>query len=67
MGPIECIIRLFMIEMTLDQTLGNWYHFIKLVHGIKNLLTVKYLLNAVSYFVVINFLSANYCSEECFV
>jgi hypothetical protein len=29
-GPDKCIVCLFMIEMTLDQTLGNWCQFIKL-------------------------------------
>jgi hypothetical protein len=36
--------HLFMIKVTLDQTLGNWYQFIKPNHRVKNLLTVKYLL-----------------------
>jgi hypothetical protein len=40
-GPSERIVHLFMIEMTLDQTFGNWCHFIKPIHRIKNLLTVK--------------------------
>jgi hypothetical protein len=40
-GPFECVVRLFLIEGSLDQTLGNWYHFIKPIHRIKNLLTVK--------------------------
>jgi hypothetical protein len=56
-GPSECVVRLFTIEVTLDQTLGNWYQFIKPIHRIKNLLTLKYLLNAVSCFSVIIFLS----------
>jgi hypothetical protein len=43
--------------VTLDETLGNWSHFLKPVHRIKNSLTVKQLLNSVSYFIVINFLS----------
>jgi hypothetical protein len=42
--------RLFTIEATLDETFGNWYHFIKPTHRIRNLLTVKQLLNAVSYY-----------------
>jgi hypothetical protein len=37
----ERIVHLFIVEVTLDQTLGNWYHFIKPIHHIKNLLTVK--------------------------
>jgi hypothetical protein len=44
--------RLFTFEVTLDQTLGNLYHFIKPIHRFKNLLTVKQLLNAVTYFVI---------------
>jgi hypothetical protein len=42
--PSERVVRLFTIEVTLDQTLENWYHFIKPIHRIKNLLkksTVK--------------------------
>jgi hypothetical protein len=39
--PTERVVRLFTIEVTLDLTLGNWYHFIKPIHCIKNLLTVK--------------------------
>jgi hypothetical protein len=34
-------VRLFTIEVNLDQTLGNWYHFTKPTHCIKNLLTLK--------------------------
>jgi hypothetical protein len=48
-GPSERVVRLFTIEVTLDQILGNWCHFIKPIHRI----TVKELLNVVSYFVVI--------------
>jgi hypothetical protein len=55
-GPSDRVVRLFMIEITLDQTQGNWYHFIKPSHRIKDLLTVKWLLNVVSYFIVIIFL-----------
>jgi hypothetical protein len=55
-GPSMRVVRLVKIEVTLDQALGNWYHF-KPIHRIKHLLTVKYLLNAVSYFIVIIFLS----------
>jgi hypothetical protein len=40
-GPSEPVVRLFTTEVTLDQTMGNWYHFIKPIHRIKNLLTVK--------------------------
>jgi hypothetical protein len=29
-------VNLLLLEMTLDQTLGNWFHFIKLIHHIKN-------------------------------
>jgi hypothetical protein len=39
MGPSVGVVRLFTIEMTLDQTFENWYHFIKPTHRIKNLLT----------------------------
>jgi hypothetical protein len=28
-GLSERDVRFFMMEETLDQTLGNWYHFIK--------------------------------------
>jgi hypothetical protein len=28
-GPSKHVVRLFMIEVTSDQTLGKWYHFIK--------------------------------------
>jgi hypothetical protein len=41
MGPSERVVRLFTIEMALDQTLGNWYHFFKPTHRINNLLTVR--------------------------
>jgi hypothetical protein len=40
-GPSKRSVRLFTIEETFDQTLGNWYRFIKPIHHIKNLLTVK--------------------------
>jgi hypothetical protein len=40
-GPSERDVRLFTIEVASDLTLGNWYHFIKPIHRIKNLLTVK--------------------------
>jgi hypothetical protein len=52
MGPLEHTVCLFTSEVALDQTLGNLYHFIKSNHHIKNLLTVKQLLNVVSYFIV---------------
>jgi hypothetical protein len=39
-GPQERVVRLFTIEVTLERTLWNWYHFIKPIHRIKNLLTV---------------------------
>jgi hypothetical protein len=51
MGLSDRVVGLFTIEVTSHQTLGNWYHFIKPIHRIKNLLTVKYLLNAMSYFI----------------
>jgi hypothetical protein len=41
MGPSERNVGLFAIEESSDQTLGNWYHFIKPIQRIKNLLTVK--------------------------
>jgi hypothetical protein len=40
-SPSGRVVRLFRIEVTLDQILGNWFHFIKPTHRIKNLLTVK--------------------------
>jgi hypothetical protein len=40
-GTSERFVRLFTIEVTLDQALGKWYHFIKPIRRIKNLLTVK--------------------------
>jgi hypothetical protein len=40
-GPSESYILLFAVEVTLDETLGNWYHLIKPLNHIKNLLTVK--------------------------
>jgi hypothetical protein len=36
-GPSEHVVRLFTIEVTLDQILGNFYHFIQPIHRIKNL------------------------------
>jgi hypothetical protein len=50
--PSERVVRLFTTEVTLNQTLGNWYYFIKPIHCIKNLLTVE-LLNVVSYFIIV--------------
>jgi hypothetical protein len=67
-GPSERVVRLFTIEVTLDQTLGNWYHFIKPIHRIKNLLTAKKLLNVVSTrILLLSFLMgcANRYSGEC--
>jgi hypothetical protein len=55
MGPSERVLRLFTIEVTLDRTLGNWYHFIKPIDRFKNLLTIKCLPNVVSYFIVFIF------------
>jgi hypothetical protein len=40
-GPFERVVRLLMTEVTSDQTLGNWYHFMKPIQRIRNLLTVK--------------------------
>jgi hypothetical protein len=40
-SPLEHIVCLFTVEVTSDQTLGNWYCFIKPIHCIKNLLTVR--------------------------
>jgi hypothetical protein len=40
-GPSERAIRLFTIEVTLDQILGDWYLSIKRIHHITSLLTVK--------------------------
>jgi hypothetical protein len=42
-GPSECVLRLFAIEVTSDQIVVNWYPFIKPSHRIKNLLTVVVL------------------------
>jgi hypothetical protein len=56
-GSSERVVRIFAIEITLGQTLGNWHHFIMSIRRIENLLTVKELLNAVSYFGVILLLS----------
>jgi hypothetical protein len=42
-GTSNRIIRLFVIEVALDQILGNWYHFIKPTHRINNLLIVNLL------------------------
>jgi hypothetical protein len=35
MGPSERLVPLLTTEVTLDQTLGNWYHFIKPIHRIR--------------------------------
>jgi hypothetical protein len=56
MGSSERIIRLLSPEVSLDQIMGNWYHFFKPIHRIKNLLTVKEMLNVVPYFIAIIFL-----------
>jgi hypothetical protein len=56
-GPSKHNVRLFMTEVTLDQILGKWYHLIKPTYCIKNFLTVKQLLNVLSYFIVTVFLS----------
>jgi hypothetical protein len=29
MGLSERVVHLLVVEMTLDKTFGNWYHFIK--------------------------------------
>jgi hypothetical protein len=42
MGLSEHVVHLFTIEVTFEETLGNWYHVIKPIHGIQNLLTVKF-------------------------
>jgi hypothetical protein len=34
-GPLEHVVRLFTIEVTLGQTLGKWYHFIEPNHRIE--------------------------------
>jgi hypothetical protein len=40
--PSMWLVRLFTIEVNLDQALGSWYYyFTKLIHRIKNLVTVK--------------------------
>jgi hypothetical protein len=46
-------VPFFTMEVTLDQTPGNWCHFIEPIHRIENVLTVKQLLNTVSYFNII--------------
>jgi hypothetical protein len=51
-GPSESVSRLLTTDFRPD--IGNWYHFIKIIHRIKN---VKQLLQVVSYFVVIIYLS----------
>jgi hypothetical protein len=40
-GSSERVVCLFTIKVTLRQTMGNWYHFIKPIHRIKNSLRVK--------------------------
>jgi hypothetical protein len=44
-GPSKLVVGLFKTYVTLHQTLGNWFHFIEPIDVIKNLLTVKQLLN----------------------
>jgi hypothetical protein len=56
-GLSEHVVLLLMIEVILDQILVNWYLFMKPIHRIKNLLTVKQLLNVGSCFNVIIILS----------
>jgi hypothetical protein len=56
-GPLWALVRYLRFKWHLDQTLGNWYLFVEPIHLIKNLLTVKYLLNVVTYFIVIIFRS----------
>jgi hypothetical protein len=41
MGLSELGVRLFAIEVTLDQASRNWSHFIKSTRRIENLLTLK--------------------------
>lgn len=38
LGPFERVVRVFTAEVTLDQTMGNWYHF-KPTNLMKQLLT----------------------------
>jgi hypothetical protein len=40
-APPSVLLAYLRLEVTLDQTLGNWSHFIKPIHRIENLLTVK--------------------------
>jgi hypothetical protein len=47
-GPSQCVILIFTTLVTLDETLANWYYFIKPIHSM------------VSYFTVIIFLSELY-------
>jgi hypothetical protein len=37
----ERVVLLFAIAVTLDQTLGSWYHFTKPIHRFKSVLTAK--------------------------
>jgi hypothetical protein len=34
-------LRVYAIQVTSDETLGQWYHLIKPIYAIKNLLTLK--------------------------
>jgi hypothetical protein len=45
------IFSFLAIGMTLEQTWETGYHIMKHISLIKNLLTVKYLMNGVPYFI----------------
>jgi hypothetical protein len=64
----KCVVGLFTIAVTSHHTLGNWYHFIMLIHHIKNLLTAKKSLNLVSFLLLLpsSVAYANGYCEECF-
>jgi hypothetical protein len=68
-GHSMCTVRLFTIEVTVEQALGNWYHFIKPIHSLKNFLKVKQLLIWYLILLLLSFLMgcANRYSEECFL
>jgi hypothetical protein len=40
-NPPENVVHLITIEVASVQTLGHWYHFMKNIRCIKNVLTVK--------------------------
>jgi hypothetical protein len=40
-GPSQRLVHLFTIEVTSDQTSGNWYHFINLIRRITVASTVS--------------------------